>query len=80
MYYFLLILKNKIFKKKSINILSLKKYILKYRNKIILKSTDSESIEGNKIILEYRFTIVTISNILLYDMINIMFLNMMVSF
>ncbi len=55
-------------------------YILKYRNKIILKSKDSESIEGVPIIIEYRFTVVTTNDILLYDMINIMFLNMMVSF
>ncbi len=44
----------------------------------ILKSKDSESIKEEPIIYEYRFTVVTISYILLYGMINIMFLNMMV--
>ncbi len=52
----------------------------KYKNKIILISKDSESIEGDPIIIEYIFTVVTTNYILLYDMINIMFLNMMVSF
>ncbi len=55
-------------------------YTLKYRNKIILISKDSESIKGDPIIIEYIFTVVTTNYILLYDMINIMFLNMMVSF
>uniref|UniRef100_A0A672PJ14 Solute carrier family 6 member 20 n=1 Tax=Sinocyclocheilus grahami TaxID=75366 RepID=A0A672PJ14_SINGR len=45
-------------------------YILKYRNKI-LKSKNSESIEGDPIIIKYRFTVVTTNYILLYDMINI---------
>ncbi len=36
-----------------------KKYILKYRNEIILISKDSESIEGDPIIIEYIFTEVT---------------------
>ncbi len=68
----------------SINILSLKyvniKIYFKYRNKIILISKDSESIEEDPIIIEYIFTVVTTNYLLLYDMINIMFLNMMVSF
>ncbi len=55
-------------------------YILKYRNKIILISKDFESIEGDPIIIEYIFTVVTSDYVLLYDMINIMFLNMMVLF
>ncbi len=68
----------------SINILSykyvnIKNIFFEYRNKIILISKDSESIEGNPVIIEYTFTVVT-THILLYDMINIMFLNMMVSF
>ncbi len=46
------------------------KNILKYRNKIILISKDSESIEGDPIIIEYIFTVVTTNYILLYDMIN----------
>ncbi len=54
--------------------------MLKYRNKIILTSKDYESTEGDPIIIEYIFTVVTTNYILLYDMINIMFLNMMVSF
>ncbi len=44
----------------------------------ILISKDSESIEGDPIIIEYVFTVVTTNYILLYDMNNIMFLNMMV--
>ncbi len=48
--------------------------------KIFLISKDSESIEGDPIIIENIFTVVTTNYILLYDMINIMFLNMMVSF
>ncbi len=36
---------------------------------------NKESIEGDPIIIEYVFTVVTIFFILLYDMINIMFLN-----
>ena len=55
-------------------------YILKYRNKIILKSKDSESIGEDPIITEYIFTVVTTNDIFWYDIINIMFLNMMVSF
>ncbi len=47
---------------------------------LILISKDSESIEGDPIIIEYVFTVVTTNYILLYDMNNIMFLNMMVSF
>ncbi len=39
---------------------------------IILISTDSESIEVDLIITEYVFTIITINDILLYDMVNIM--------
>ncbi len=58
----------------------LKIYILKYRNKIILLTKDSESIEGDPIIIENIITVVTTNYILLYDMNNIMFLNMMVSF
>ncbi len=54
----------------------IKTYILKH----ILKNKYSESIEGHPIIIEYRFTVVTTNYILLYDMINIMFLNMMGSF
>ncbi len=77
--------KNKINNFCLINILSLKcvniiKHILKCRNKIFLISKDSESIEGHPIIIEYRFTVVTTNYILLYDMINIMFLNIIVSF
>ncbi len=53
---------------------------LKYRNKIILINKEYESIEGDPIIIEYVFTVVTTNYIVLYDMINIMFLNMMVSF
>ncbi len=63
-----------LFKKKKFN---------KYRPtviKIFLISKDSESIEGDPIIIENIFTVVTTNYILLYDMINIMFLNMMVSF
>ncbi len=41
------------------------KYILKYRNKIILISNDSESIEGDPIIIEYAFKVVTTNYILL---------------
>ncbi len=47
---------------------------------MILISKDSESIEGDPITNEYRFTVVTTNDILSYHMINIMFLNMMVSF
>ncbi len=46
---------------------------------IIHSFIHSESIEGDTIIIEYIFTVVTTNDILLYDMIN-MFLNMMVSF
>ncbi len=53
----------------SINILSLKyvniKIYLKYRNKVILISKDSESIEGDQIIIEYIFTEVKTNDILL---------------
>ncbi len=42
--------------------------------------TNSESIEGDPIIIEHIFTVVTTNDISLYDMINITFLNMMVSF
>ncbi len=38
-------------------------------------SKDSESIEGDPIIIEYRCKVVTTNYMLLYDMINIMFLN-----
>ncbi len=68
------------FKKYTIIKMLIEKYILKYRNKIILISKDSESIEGDPIIIEYIFTVVTTNDILLYDIINIMFFNMMVSF
>ncbi len=60
----------------SLKYVNIKIYILKYRNKIILISKDSESIEGDPIIIENIFTVVTTNYILLYDMINIMFLNM----
>ncbi len=56
-----------------IQILQLKlcvfKYILKYRHKIVLISKDSESIEGDPIIIEYIFTVVTTNYILFYYMI-----------
>ncbi len=68
------------FKKYTIIKMLIEKYILKYRNKIILISKDYESSEGDPIIIEYIFTVVTTNDILLYDIINIMFFNMMVSF
>ncbi len=54
----------------------IKKYILKYRNKIILISKNFEIIEGDPIIIEYIFTVVTTNDVLLYVMINIVYLNM----
>ncbi len=52
------------------------KYIVKYINKIILISKESESIEWDPIIFFYIFIVVIADDILLYFIIIIMFLNM----
>ncbi len=58
----------------SLKYVNIKHFKIQEQN--YLKSKDSESIEWDPISY-YRFTT---NDILLYDMINIMFLNMMVSF
>ncbi len=45
-------------------VIKIKKYILKYRNKIIVISNGSERIEGDPIIIEY--TVVTTNYILCF--------------
>ncbi len=55
--------KNKIitffFNKYTVIKMLIQQYIFKYRNKIILIIKDSESIEGDSMIIEYIFTEVT---------------------